>query len=140
MRRALAFLATLILASPSCHRTGPEAAIRKAFQSSVDALEKGDASAAADVLSPSFLGPEGMDRAGAEFYLAGLLRSEKVGVTVFSDTLEVDGPRAVQKVQMVLTGRTGRSLLPEERGRATFLIRWERKDGDWKIREILETT
>jgi ketosteroid isomerase-like protein len=123
-----------ILVLAACGREGPEARIRKAFEASRRAVEAGDAAEAAAVLSPKFAGPEGMDRAGARLFLAALLRRQKVGVTVVSQKVEVEGPLAVQTLDLLLTGREGSALLPDH-SRKTLILRWELRDGAWSIRE-----
>jgi len=130
--RAAAALCLLVLA---CSREGPEARIRKAFEGARRAVEAGDAPGAVKVLSPRFQGPEGLDRAGTGLFLAGVLGRQKVGVTVLSQKVELDGNRAVQTLDMVLTGRAGGELLPGERSRRTLVLRWELRDGDWAVRE-----
>ncbi|BDU74438.1 hypothetical protein [Mesoterricola silvestris] len=127
--------AVLLAALAACSREGPEARIRRAFEGARGAVEAGDAAAASLVLSPKFAGPEGMDRAGARFFLGGVLAREKVGVTVLSQRIEVDGPRALQTLEVVLTGRTGGELVPGDRARKRLLLRWELRDGAWLIRE-----
>ena len=138
MRRRL--LVALLWAAllPGCRRETPEARIRKAFDACVQAVEAGDAARAAQGLSEGFTGPEGMDRAGARLYLMGVLARESVAVHVLDQSLEVRGGEAVQAVDLVLTGRGGRGLLPDEGSRRALVLRWERRDGDWKIREIQE--
>jgi len=89
-------------------------------------------------LSPGFTGPEGMDRAGARLFLSAVLRREKLGITVLSQTVEVDGHLGQQHVDLLLTGRTGSGLLPEERSRKALDLRWEERGGDWLIREVAE--
>jgi len=129
--RAAALLAVLA----ACSREGPEGRIRKAFEGARGAVEAGDAAGAAAVLSPKFMGPEGMDRAGARLLLGGVLGREKVGVTVLSQKVEVDGARAVQSLELVLTGRAGGELLPGDRARKSLTLRWELRDGAWLVRE-----
>lgn len=121
-----------------CRPEAPEARIRAAFTACVRAVEAGDAAGAADLLSPGFTGPEGMDRAGARLFLIGILRREKVGVTVVAQQVEVREALALQTVELVLTGRSGGSLLPAEGSRKSLVIRWELRDGAWKIIEVQE--
>lgn len=127
--------AALLAVLAACSREGPEGRIRKAFEGARGAVEAGDAAGAAAVLSPKFTGPEGMDRAGLRLLLAGVLGREKVGVTVLSQKIEVDGARAVQTLELVLTGRAGGELLPGDRARKSLTLRWELRDGAWLIRE-----
>lgn len=133
-RTGLVLLCLAVLTA--CSPDSPETRIKKAFDASVRAVEAGDAAGASKVLSPAFTGPEGMDRAGARLFLAGLLREEKVGVTVFSQKIAVEGSLAVQSVDLLVTGRTGGSLLPGDRSRETLVLRWELRDGDWALREL----
>ena len=138
MRAPLVLLALCLAGSPGCRREGPEARLRRAFATAVAAVEAGDAAGAAAVLSPGFMGPEGMDRAGARLFLAAVLRREKIGITVLTQTVELDGHRGQQHVDLLLTGRTGGGLLPEERSRRSLDLRWEERGGDWLIREVVE--
>jgi len=133
-RRLLLCVCAILLAG--CRQEGPEARIRKAFAGSVRAVEAGDAAGAAEPLSPKFAGPEGMDRQQARLYLLGVLRGKKIGVTVLSEKLTVEGPRAEQTVDLLLTGRGGGELLPQDSSRRTLVLRWELRDGKWLIREI----
>jgi hypothetical protein len=103
----------------------------------VRAVEAGDAAGAVDQLSPGFTGPEGMDRGGARLFLLGILRQEKVGLTVLTQRVEVRGAQAAQEVDLLCTGRTG-SLFPQEGSRRTLVLRWELRDGQWKIRALEE--
>ena len=136
MRRRL--MLGLLLALLACSRDTPETRIRQAFAACVRAVEAGDAAGAMDRLDAGFAGPEGMNRAGAELYLAALLRREKVGVTLVADQLAVRDDQAMQNVQLLLTGRTGSGLLPAEGSRRTLMIRWQCRDGEWKIAEVQE--
>lgn len=132
-----ALLAAALLAG--CRRETPEARIHKAFDACVQAVEAGNAAKAVRGLSPGFTGPEGMDQAGARLFLAGILAREKVGVHVLAQDLAVRGAEAVQTVDLVLTGRSGGGLLPGEGSHRALVLRWERQDGEWKIREIRES-
>jgi hypothetical protein len=132
MRIAAAFLVLLA----ACGPRGPQARINKAFDEAVRAVETGDAAGAAASLSPLFAGPDGMDRAQARLYLMALLHREKVGVTVLSRRLSVEGREAVQSVDLLLTGRAGEGLLPRESSRRSLVLRWELRGGEWVIREI----
>jgi hypothetical protein len=127
-------LALIVLAG--CRKDSPEAQIQKSFDACVKALEEGDFGSAVDVLSPQFEGPEGMRRDEAKLYLMGLLRQEKVGITVFASRIEVKGSQGTQSVEVMLTSRSGSSILPEDASRRLFLLRWERLDGDWRLRSL----
>jgi hypothetical protein len=125
-----------IIALSACHSDSPETKIQKAFDACVKAIEDGDASVPVEVLSPHFAGPEGMSRDEAKLYLMGLLRNEKIGITVFSDRIEVKGSQALQNVELVLTSRTGGSVLPQDASHRQFLLQWELVDGEWRLRHL----
>jgi hypothetical protein len=121
-----------------CRTESPEARVRAAFAACVRAVEDGDAAGAVDRLSPGFTGPEGMDRGGAQLFLLGILRREKVGLTVVTQQVEVRGAQAAQEVDLLCTGRSGSSLFPQEGSRRMLTLRWELRDGQWKIRALEE--
>jgi len=129
---ALLLLAVLL----ACRSDKPEDRVRKAFGGCVAAVEAGDAGAAAAPLDPAFRGPEGMDKAAARLFLAGLLRREKVGITVLRNEVTVQGGEAFQEVDLLLTG--GGGLLPQDASRRAFGLRWRKTGGDWRITEIQE--
>lgn len=134
--RPHALLPSLFCILLGCGGPSPEAQVRSAFEACVEAVEAGDAAEAASRLSPRFEGPDGMDAGTAKLYLLGVLRREKVGVTVFSDRVEVRGTQARQTVELLLTGRGEGSLLPQDATRRRFLLRWERREGEWRLREL----
>lgn len=134
MRSVTALPALLLLLA--CAPDSPEARIRKAFDAAVKAVEAGDAAGAVAILDERFSGPEGMNKAEARGYLYGWFRREKVGVTVLSQKLEVRGGQAVQVVDLLLTGRSGAALLPQESSRRTLQLRWNLAGKEWKVREI----
>ena len=129
-------LCGLAILQLACSPDSPESKIRKAFESSVTAVEAGDAGAAVAILDEGFRGPEGMNKAEARVYLMGWLRNEKVGVTVVAQKVEVRGGQATQVVDLLLTGRSGGSLLPQESSRRTLQLRWTLSGKTWKVREI----
>lgn len=119
-----------------CRDASPEAQVKAAFQRAVAAIEAGDAAGACEVLAPDFSGPEGLDRPSARLYLTGMLRREKVGITVFSDTLERKGNRLLQRVEVLVTSRAPGGLLPQDAGRRTYELTWEEVKGDWRLRRF----
>jgi hypothetical protein len=133
MRSVTLFLAVLLL---TCGADSPETKIRKSFEASVKSVEAGDAAAAVEILDEGFRGPEGMNKAEARVYLMGWLRREKVGITVVAQKVEVRGSQATQVVDLLLTGRSGSSLLPQESSRRTLQLRWAFSGKAWRVREI----
>ncbi|BDU78313.1 DUF4440 domain-containing protein [Mesoterricola sediminis] len=133
--RAAAAAVLLVLAA--CGRETPEAQVRRAFDRAVAAVERGDAAGAAEALSPAFSGPEGLDRASARLFLAARLRGSRIGVTVLGSRIQVEGREAVQTVDVLLTGRGSGELLPGESSRRTFVLRWEAREGTWRLRELV---
>lgn len=137
MRKSIASVPVapvLLVALLACRSDKPEAQVRKAFGACVAAVEAGDAAAAAEPLDPAFRGPEGMDRAAARGFLAGLLRREKVGITVLRNDLAARETEVLQEVDLLLTG--GGGLIPRETSRRTFHLRWRRAGGTWRLVEL----
>lgn len=128
----------LFACSMGCFRESSEAKVGKAFKACVSAVEVGDAPAAIDFLAGNFSGPNGMRRQEAAFFLMALLRREKVGVTVFFEQRQQRSKGVVQTVEVLLTSRSGASLLPQEASRKRYVLHWEKVKGDWKIRELRE--
>jgi ketosteroid isomerase-like protein len=129
----------ILLLLLACHPRSPEARVKLAFETCVKGVEAGDAGAVIENLDVRFTGPEGMDRNAAKLYLLGLLRREKIGVTVFSTQVEVKGREALQTVELLLTSRGG-GLLPQDASRRSFLLRWVEADGKWRLRELVDAT
>lgn len=126
----------VLLLALACAPDSPEAQVRRAFETTVKAIEAGDAGAAAAVLDEGFRGPDGMNKAEARGMLYGWLRRDKVGITVLAQKLEVRGNRATQVVEALLTARSGGALLPEESSRRTFHLRWAQAGKTWKVTEV----
>lgn len=136
MRKSIALVSMLAILL-ACRSDKPEDRIRKIFETCRAAVEDGDAAAAVGPLDAAFRGPEGMDKGGARLFLLGLLRQDKVGVTVLRNDLTVRGNEAFQEVDLVITGRQG-GLLPRDATRRSFGLRWRRTGDDWRILEIQE--
>jgi len=122
----------------ACHSGSPEEQVRKSFQACIKGIEQGDAGSVVEILAPDFSGPEGMSRDEAKLFLLGVLSREKIGVTVLSDRIEVQGTKAFQTTSLILTGKSGSSLLPEESSRKAYTLRWQKRDGRWRLKEITE--
>jgi hypothetical protein len=129
-------LSTAALLLLACSPDSPETRIRKAFASAVKAVEEGDAAGAVELLDDGFRGPDGMNKAEARGYLLGWFRQEKVGITVVAQKLEVRGNQAVQVVDLLLTGRAGGALLPQESSRHSLHLRWTFTGKAWRMKEF----
>ena len=123
----------------ACAASSPEDKVKRAFEACVKGVETGDVGTVIERLDPAFTGPEGMDRATAKLYLIGVLRREKVRVTIFSSSVKINGHEAIQTVELLLTSRSG-GLIPQDASRRTFLLRWAEADGTWRLRELLDGT
>jgi len=119
----------------ACHPDRPEDQVRKAFETCRAGVESGDVAEATSSLDPEFRGPDGMDKATARLFLLGILRQEKVGVTVLRNEITVKKSEALQEVDLLLTGRSG-SLLPQDASHRSFRLRWRKSSGGWKLLEI----
>lgn len=134
-RLALPFV---LVALAGCRQESPEAALQKAFDAALKAIQQGDAGTAAELLGPAFSGPDGMTGGEAKLFLTALLRREKVGVTVLSNRLAVEENQATQSVEVLLTSRAGGAFLPEDASRKPFLLTWERVEGRWRLQGLQE--
>ena len=137
--RALHPAVLILLTLLACAQESPEARVKKAFEACVKGIESSDPGAVIGQLDTRFEGPGGMDRNGAKLYLLGVLRRDKIGVTVFSNRIEVKGHEALQTVEMLLTSTGGSGLLPQDASRRIFLLRWTEKDGAWRLRTLVDT-
>ncbi|WLT31958.1 hypothetical protein [Geothrix sp. PMB-07] len=124
-----------IFALLACHSDKPEDQVKRRFEACRAAVEKGDAATASEALDAAFRGPEGMDKATARLFLMGMLRQEKVGVTVVDNRVTVRGNQAFQEVDLILTGRSG-GLLPQDASHRSFSLRWARSGSDWNLVEL----
>lgn len=129
---AVVLLVGLLL---GCRSETPEAQVRKAFEACRAAVESGDAAAATAPLDPAFRGPDGLDRASSRVFLQATFRQQRVGVTVLRSALTERNGEFLQEVDLVLTGKSG-ALLPEEASHRTFLLRWRKVSGTWRLVEL----
>lgn len=134
--RAALFLSVLIV---SCASESPETRVKRAFEACVKGVETSDPGAVIERLDANFAGPDGMDKGAAKLYLLGVLRREKIGVTVFASRVEVKGHEAFQAVELLLTSRGG-GLLPQDATRRTFQLRWVETEGNWRLRELADAS
>ncbi|MGI8560521.1 MAG: nuclear transport factor 2 family protein [Luteimonas sp.] len=123
--------ACILLAA--CTRTPHEQALREAVSGVQAALEARDASTLQAYLADDFIGPEGLDRRGARrMATLYLMRHDRIGVTLGSLDVTMQGSHARVRCTAALTGGSGR-LLPES-GRVYALeTGWRLDDGEWKL-------
>lgn len=129
---AVVLLVGLLL---GCRSESPEAQVRTAFEACRVAVEAGDAAAATAPLDAAFRGPDGLDRASSRAFLQATFRQQRVGVTVLRSALTERNGEFLQEVDLVLTGKSG-ALLPEEASHRTFLLRWRKVAGTWRLAEL----
>ena len=134
-RGPMAATLSVLCVLAACHADQPEDQVRKAFETCRAGVESGDVAEATSSLDPEFRGPDGMDKATARLFLLGILRQEKVGVTVVRNEITVKRSEAFQEVDLLLTGRSG-SLLPQDASHRSFRLRWRKTHGDWRLLDI----
>jgi ketosteroid isomerase-like protein len=130
--------ATLLILC-ACRNDKPETLIREAFRTSVKNIEAGDAAGAVEILDSSFHGPDGLDKPSARLFLMGLFRQGKVGLSVVQDRIRVEGDRAFQEVELLLTQKSS-GPLPDEMSKRDFLLHWEKRKDKWLLREVQSTS
>jgi ketosteroid isomerase-like protein len=136
MRRfwvALVLGLVLVPQLAGCSRTPPEESLRRTIGQMQAAIEQRDAVTLADGLAQDFIGPDGMDRKGAQ-RLAQLVffRNRDVGVTLGPlDIAMVEGGATVT-CTAALTGGSN-ALLPTSGQVYDVTMQW-RQDGDaWEL-------
>ncbi|MCC8363293.1 nuclear transport factor 2 family protein [Lysobacter sp. A6] len=116
-----------------CSRTPPEESLRRTIGQMQAAIEKRDAVTLADGLAQDFIGPNGMDRKGAQ-RIAQLVffRNQNVGVTLGPlDIAMVEGGATVKCTAAMTGGNT--ALLPTSGQMYDVTMQW-RQDGDsWEL-------
>ncbi len=121
----------LLLAA--CARTPPEQALRDAVAALQTAIESRDAAAVQDSLADDFIGPDGLDRAGARRMAAlYLMRHDRVGVTPGPLDIALQDTHARVRFTAVLTGGTDR-LLPQAGDVYKVETGWRMEGGRWRM-------
>lgn len=123
-----------LLALLACSPESPEQQVKRAFHDLVKKVEASDAPGTVAFLAPTFEGPDGLDKGTLQLMLVGIFREQKVGVTVLSESVRVDKRLAYQDVTVLLTGRAGKSLLPDDSSRKSYRLTWELKDKIWRMK------
>ena len=131
--RAAAWLAVcVLLLLAACARTPPEQRLRETVEVLQVAIAERNVSAMDDVLAPDFIGPGGLDRAGAKrMARAMFLRYRDVGVTLGPLDIHVQGKHATVEFSAAITGGAG--MLPDSGQVYDVATGWRFEDGGWQL-------
>lgn len=133
--RATALLAILVLLS-ACRRDDPEAALRAALDEVRTAIETRDAAALDAALAADFIGPEGLDAAGAErMARVSFRRYRDVGISLGPYELAMTETHATVRFDAVLTGGRGQ-VLPDAVRVYAVESGWRLEAGDWRLTSL----
>jgi ketosteroid isomerase-like protein len=110
-----------------------EEALREALGSMQVAIDARDGRALQGWLADDFVGPEGLDRAGAQqLARASFMRYRKVGLTLTPARIELLGDHATVRFEAAVTGGSGR-MLPDATQVYEVETGWRREGGDWRM-------
>lgn len=130
--RKLGFLAAVMLLA-GCNRTPPEEALRARVSALEDAVDARDAGALRGFLAEDFIGPGGMDDAGARRLAQGMfLRYRDIGTRLGPLTVALKDRHATVRFDAVVTGGAG-TLLPQSGQVYDVTTAWRLEDGDWRL-------
>jgi hypothetical protein len=133
IRPSAGWLLATVLLIVSCARTPPEQALREAVAGLQAAVEARDGAALQDALAEDFIGPEGLDRAGARrMATLYLMRHDRVGVTMGPLEVSLQEPHATVRFTAAVTGGGGR-LLPDSGQVYAVQTGWRLEGGEWKL-------
>lgn len=138
MDKAFAAVARVLLVGllvwlSGCTRSPDEAALRAALDAMAAAVEARDAGDFMEGVADDFTGDHGMDRGQLQSMLRlHILRNARIGVTVLSTDVQLQGDRATVVQRVVLTGGQG-SLLPERARPYRIESGWRWNDGRWQV-------
>ena len=123
----------LFVVLAGCARTPPEQALRESMSGLQAAIEARDATAVHALLADDFIGPEGLDRAGARRLAQGMfLRYRGVGATIGPLDIVMQDQHAQVRFDAVVTGGSG-GLLPESGQAYDVETGWRMQDGEWRL-------
>ncbi|MGH8081014.1 MAG: nuclear transport factor 2 family protein, partial [Lysobacter sp.] len=107
--------------------------LRAAMDELQNAIEQHDAARIEERLSKDFVGPDGLDRAGARrIAAASFLRYRDVWMRIASVELKVQGDRATVNFIAAISGGSGQPL-PEVAQMYRVQTGWREEDGEWRI-------
>jgi hypothetical protein len=116
-----------------CARTPPEQELREAMSALQVAIETRDAGRVDEWLADDFIGPEGLDRAGARrLAQAMFLRHRDVGANLGPIELMLQEDHATVRFSAALTGGSG-TLIPDAARIYDVETGWRRDQGEWRL-------
>ncbi|HSR66276.1 MAG TPA: nuclear transport factor 2 family protein [Xanthomonadaceae bacterium] len=129
--RIAALMALLLVAA--CARSTPETRLRATLSELQQAVDARDAAGVRGVLADDFIGPDGLDKAGAA-RLAQLmfLRYRSVGAHAGPLDVRVQGAAASVSCDVVLTGGDA-GALPEAGQLYAVTTGWRLEGGEWRL-------
>ncbi len=127
----LSMIAVAFLLS-ACTRPSDEQRIRAALEEMQVAMESGTPADFMRHVAEDFTGAEGqLDRNGLYNLLrAQVLGNSRIGVTLASTDIELEGNRATVRVAATVSGGNGR-WIPERGALYRIESGWRKQDGDW---------
>ena len=129
---ALVPVLVLLLLS-ACVREAPEARLRATVATLQQAIAGHDAGGVRAVLAEDFIGPDGLDRAGAvRLAQAMFLRYRSLGVHAGALAVEMQPEHATVLFQAALTGGDG-GLLPDAARLYDVETGWRLEEGEWRL-------
>lgn len=117
----------------ACARTPPEDALRARVAALEAAVDARDAGALRDFLADDFIGPGGMDDAGARRLAQGMfLRYRDIGTRLGPLAVEVRDRHATVAFDAVVTGGAG-ALLPQSGQVYDVTTAWRLEGDEWLL-------
>lgn len=125
-------IATMLLVA--CSRSSDEQQLRDAMAAMQDAVERRNSADFMDHVADDFSAPAAnMERRQLHDLLRlQLLRNERIGVTLATREIHVNGMRATVKAVATFTGSSG-GWLPERGSVYAMTTGWRKDNGDWKL-------
>lgn len=129
-----ALLVTMMMVVGGCSRSSDEQQLRDAIQTMQQAIEERHPSDFMHFVADDFTAPDnGMDRRQLHDLLRlQVLRNERIGVSLVTRELSINGRRATVTLTATLTGSSG-GWLPERGSIYSVTSGWRKDDGDWKL-------
>lgn len=131
---AVLVMATLLLGLTACAKKPDEQQLRDAMaamQSAIEERQPADfmSHVAADFAAPS---ADMQSRQLHDLLRLQVLRNERIGVSLASSDIRIDGQRATVVALATFTGSSG-GWIPERGSVYKLSSGWRKDDGDWKL-------